>query len=143
MYDGIVLFGFIVFFVVFGVLLYLACTKTDNAKYVYGIIGLIGSALLLGIILTVSAGGGFPGLPGRTADGHPHHAGQPLHPQRLYHGQADGQRPRAGQRHRGADHPACGSDHHRLDLPSAQLRLVIRQKRKAYLMTDLKKKLKM
>lgn len=58
MYDGIVLFGFIVFFVVFGVLLYLACTKTDNAKYVYGIIGLIGSALLLGIILTVSAGGG-------------------------------------------------------------------------------------
>lgn len=58
MYDGIVLVGFLIFFAVLGILIYLACTKTDNTKYVYGIIGLIGAAPLLGIILSVSAGGG-------------------------------------------------------------------------------------
>lgn len=55
MYDGIIIFGFIAFFVAVIVLIYLACTKGDS-KYSVALVALIAGMFLLGIILSVGGG---------------------------------------------------------------------------------------
>lgn len=57
MYDGIILVGFIVFFVAVIALIYLSCTRENNVKFIYALVGLIAAAIILGIVLVMSAGG--------------------------------------------------------------------------------------